>query len=108
MKLTATSVAWIFAAAFYAAGAIGFIPNSLLGAHGLFMTNPAHNIFHLLTGVGFTAVALTGSRASIVFMQTFGALYLFIGVIGFSATEPGGHGTCSASSISTPLTTSST
>ena len=84
---TATSVAWTFAVAFYAAGAIGFIPNQLLGPHGLFMTNPAHNIFHLLTGVGFTVVAFIGSRASIVFMQAF-----FIGLIGFLITEPGGHG----------------
>jgi len=92
MKLTGISVAWVFAVAFYAAGAIGFIPNPLLGPHGQFMTNPAHNIFHLLSGIGFTVVALAGSRASIVFMQAFGVLYLLIGVIGFLATEPGGHG----------------
>ena len=60
MKLTATSVAWVFAASFYAAAAIGFIPNPLLGPHGLFMTNTAHNLVHLLTGVGFTVVALPG------------------------------------------------
>jgi hypothetical protein len=90
VKLTAISVAWVFAAAFYAAAAIGFIPNPLLGPEGLFVTNIAHNIVHLLTGVGFTVVALAGSRASIVFMQAFGVIYLLTGVIGFLATGLGG------------------
>jgi len=91
MKLTAISVAWVFAAAFYAAAALGFIPNPLLGPNGLFVTNTAHNIVHLLTGVGFTVVALAGSRASVVFMQAFGVIYLLTGVIGFFATGPGGE-----------------
>src|SRR5262245_32620459 len=92
MKLTPISVAWLFAAAFYAAGVIGFIPNPLLGPCGLFKANTAHNMVHLLTGVGFTVVALAGSKASIVFMQAFGVIYLLTGVIGFLATGHGGEG----------------
>ena len=92
MKLTATSVAWVFAASFYAAAAVGFIPNPLLGPHGLFVADTAHNMVHLLTGVGFTVVALAGSKASVVFMQVFGPLYLFVGVLGFLATGLGGDG----------------
>src|SRR5262245_25881154 len=92
MKLTAVSVAWVFAASFYAAAAIGFIPNPLLGPHGLFMANAAHNIVHLLTGVGFTVVALAGPKASVVFMQAFGVIYLLTGVIGFFATGLDGEG----------------
>ena len=92
MKLTAISVAWIFAASFYAAGAIGFVPNPLLGPDGLFMTNTAHNLVHLLTGVGFTIVALLGSRVSVVFMQAFGGIYALTGAIGFLVTSHNGHG----------------
>jgi hypothetical protein len=92
MKLTAISVAWVFAAAFYAAGAIGFIPNPLLGPDGLFMANTPHNTVHLLTGVGFTVVALAGPRASVVFMQAFGLIYVLTGVLGFSATGMSGDG----------------
>ena len=40
MKLTATSVAWVFAASFYAAAAIGFIPNPLLGPVGCSRPTP--------------------------------------------------------------------
>jgi hypothetical protein len=85
MKVTTISVAWLFAASFYAAAVIGFIPNPMLGPHGLFMANPAHDMVHLLTGVGFTVVALAGSKASVVFMRAFG-------VIGFLATAHGGAG----------------
>ncbi len=92
MKLTAISVAWVFAAAFYAAAAIGFIPNPLLGPDGLFVANTAHNFVHLLTAVGFTVVALAGSKPSVVFMQDFGVIYLLTGVIGFLVTGSGGHG----------------
>jgi len=92
MKLTATSVAWVFAASFYAAAAIGFIPNPLLGPDGLFVANTAHNLVHLLTGVGFTIVALGGSKPSVVFMQAFGVIYLLTGVIGFLVTGQGGDG----------------
>jgi hypothetical protein len=92
MQITATSVAWVFAASFYAAAAIGFIPNPLLGPDGLFVTNAAHNMVHLLTAVGFTAVALAGPKPSVVFMQAFGVIYLLTGVIGFLATGLGGDG----------------
>jgi hypothetical protein len=92
MKLTPTSVAWVFAASFYAAAAIGFIPNPLLGPDGLFVANTAHNIVHLLTGVGFTIVALAGSKPSVVFMQAFGVIYLLTGIIGFLSTGHGGDG----------------
>jgi hypothetical protein len=92
MKLTATSVAWVFAASFYVAAAIGFISNPLLSPDGLFVTNTAHNIVHLLTGVGFTIVALAGSKPSVVFMQAFGVIYLLTGAAGFLATGQSGDG----------------
>jgi hypothetical protein len=36
--------------------------------------------------VGFTVVALAGPKASVVFMQAFGVIYLLRGVIGFLTT----------------------
>ena len=92
MKPKATSVAWVFAASFYVAAAVGFIPNPLLGPGGLFVANTAHNLVHLLTGVGFTIVALAGPKVSVVFMQAFGVIYLLTGVIGFLTTGFGGNG----------------
>lgn len=53
MKLTAVSAAWMFAAAFYSAAVIAFIPNPPLSPHGLFMANTAHNMAQLLIGALF-------------------------------------------------------
>jgi hypothetical protein len=90
MKRTAISVAWVFGASFYAAAAIGFIPNPLLGPDGLFVTNTDHNVVHLLPGVGFTVVAIAGLKASVVFMQAFGVIYPLTGAVGCLATGHGG------------------
>jgi hypothetical protein len=92
MKLTAISVAWVFAASFCAAAAVGLIPNPLLGPDGLFVANTAHNLVHLLTGVGFAVVALAGSKPSVAFMRAFGVIYALTGVVGFLSTGFGGHG----------------
>jgi hypothetical protein len=43
-------------------------------------------------GVGFTVVALAGPKASVMFMQAFGVIYLLTGVIGFLTTGFGGNG----------------
>ncbi|HSR66937.1 MAG TPA: DUF4383 domain-containing protein [Acidobacteriota bacterium] len=85
MKNIATTLAWVFAAAFAAAALIGFIPNPLVGKNGFFVTNTAHNLVHLFTAVGFVAVALAGSRASTAFMLSFGVVYTLVGLYGFIA-----------------------
>ncbi len=93
MKNLATTLAWAFAAAFLGATVMGFVPNPLVGPGALFVTNTAHNLVHLATGIGFVAVALWGENASIRFMQGFGVVYMLTGVAGFvllgSASE--GH-----------------
>lgn len=83
MKNVSITLAWAFAAAFLGATLLGFIPNPLVGSDALFVTNTAHNLVHLATAIGFAVVALLGQRASIRFMQAFGAIYLLTGVLGF-------------------------
>jgi hypothetical protein len=83
MKNLAITLAWAFAAAFLGAAVTGFVPNPLVGRHGLFVTNTAHNLVHLATAVAFVVVALRGETASIRFMQAFGVVYLLTGAIGF-------------------------
>lgn len=92
MKITATTIAWAFAASFYASGLAGFVPNPLLGEDGLFAANAAHNLVHLLTGVGFTAVALAGRKPSVAFMLAFGPVYALTGAVGFLTTGHHGDG----------------
>lgn len=84
MKNPAVTLAWGFAAAFFGATAMGFVPNPLVGENALFVTNTAHNLVHLATALGFAGVAIAGERASIRFMQAFGIVYTLVGLIGFA------------------------
>lgn len=92
MNVSATRLAAVFAASFYAAGLIGFLPNPLVGPDGVFAANWAHNLFHIVTAIGLTIVALLGPRPSTIFMIAFGPTYALLGVLGFLATGLGGHG----------------
>jgi uncharacterized membrane protein HdeD (DUF308 family) len=65
-------------------GVIGFASPHLLGLH----LTQMHNIVHLLTGglalyFGFAASA----NAARTFATIFGAVYLFLGILGFIAPE---------------------
>lgn len=84
MKNLSVIVAWAFAAAFLGATVLGFIPNPLVGENALFVANAAHNLVHLATAIGFAVVARLGEKASIRFMQAFGAVYTVTGLIGFA------------------------
>lgn len=79
----ASKISWIFAGAFALTAFVGFLPNPIVGAKALFVTNAAHNLVHLLTAVGFAAVALVGDRPSLLFMKAFGVVYFLVGVLGF-------------------------
>lgn len=78
-------LSWAWAAAFFSAGVIGFLPNPLLGPDALFVTNGAHNLVHLATAAAFAAMATLGSAAAVRFMKIFGVVYLLVGVLGFVA-----------------------
>ncbi len=82
MDTLGIKLAFTFAFAFIAATVVGFVPNPVVGSHGFFLTNTAHNMVHLLTAVGFIVVAVLGNTASIVFMKSFGVAYLLVGVSG--------------------------
>ena len=77
------AVAMAWAGAFFLATIMGVVPNPLVGHGAAFHTNLAHNLVHLATAAGFATVATLGSRASIIFMQSFGVVYLAVGALGF-------------------------
>lgn len=91
--LSATGIAWLLATAFTVTTVVGFLPNPLVGKDALFVTNAAHNLVHLATAIGFATVAMLGARASILFMKSFGVVYLLVGVLGFVVlgSAPEGH-----------------
>ncbi len=84
-KNIGVKLAWAFAVAFVGATIMGFVPNPLVGEGALFVTNTAHNLVHLLTAIGFAAVALIGNKVSTRFMLAFGVVYFLVGIVGFVA-----------------------
>ena len=71
MNTLGIKLAWIFSAAFLLVTVIGFIPNPIIGEKGIFLTNTAHNLVHLLTALGFAVVAVFGNTPSIFFHENF-------------------------------------
>ncbi|MFQ5435846.1 MAG: DUF4383 domain-containing protein [Anaerolineae bacterium] len=92
MNTLGIKLSQIFAAAFLLAAVIGFIPNPVVGSHGLFLTNAAHNLVHMATAIGFFIVARMGNQPSINFMLGFGVVYLLVGMAGFLVTGKGSTG----------------
>ena len=82
IMINAKTACYIFAAAFIAAGILGFIPNPLVAPDGLFAVNAMHNIVHILTGVVFAAGAMMLGQPRLT-LQVMGAVYAVVALLGF-------------------------
>jgi hypothetical protein len=67
---------------FVLVGILGFIPNPLVSADGLFAVNTAHNLVHLISGIVLLAGAFTSFGASLA-LKIVGIVYALIAVLGF-------------------------
>ncbi|MBL1277470.1 MAG: DUF4383 domain-containing protein [Ectothiorhodospiraceae bacterium] len=83
MNFQAQKVAWLLSGAFAISFFMARIPNPLVGTDGIFLTNLMHDLVHLLTAIGFVIVARMGAKASVLFMKSFGAVYLGVAILGF-------------------------
>lgn len=74
----------IIGLAFLAVGALGFVPNPLIGEHNaIFHTDTIHNMVHIVSGILFVLVALAMPPNAGMFCKVFGVVYLLIGIVGF-------------------------
>jgi len=73
----------IFGSAFILVGLLGFTPNPLVSANGLFEVNAMHNLVHLLTGAAFLfgGVVLHGKED--VTLKAVIAAYFGVAILGF-------------------------
>ncbi|MCG8415535.1 MAG: DUF4383 domain-containing protein [Pseudomonadales bacterium] len=78
-------LAIVFGATFILVGLLGFIPNPIVHAEGIFVTNAMHNLVHLITGAAFFLVMMFPGRESAVVMS-IGAGYLSVALLGFIVT----------------------
>lgn len=86
----AKKLAVVFGIIFVLVGILGFIPNPLVGATGLFETDTLHNLVHLLIGVILLIVAMSAPAASALWLKIFGVVYLLLAVLGFLLIPGGG------------------
>jgi hypothetical protein len=84
-------LALIFGALFVLVGLLGFVSNPLVGPGGYFMTNGPHNLTHLLIGAVLIFAGTQTERAAWISLMTFGAVYLLLAVMGYSAVGAEGH-----------------
>ena len=75
-----------FGMVFILIGILGFVDNPLVGDIGIFMTNAAHDVIHILIGI----VAIIAARGGwgTAFLKVFGAVYLLVALLGFWMGSP--------------------
>lgn len=86
----AKTLAIVFGIVLVIAGALGFVPNPLVGAGAIFDTNHLHDIVHLVTGLALLAVAFMAPAKSGLWLKVFGVAYLLLAVVGFLMVPNGG------------------
>ena len=77
----ADTLAKIFGGIFLVAGVLGFIPNPLISARGLFEVNTFHNIVHMITGG--VLLASPYYNAPVVTLRAVGVIYALVTLLGF-------------------------
>lgn len=80
---TSKNVSIVFGVAFLAAGVLGFVPNPLVSANGLFEVNLMHNLVHILTGGVFLVGGLGSERVAQTTLRGIGVAYVAVAVLGF-------------------------
>ena len=81
--LTSKNVSRVFGFAFIAAGALGFVPNPLVSANGLFEVNFMHNVVHVLTAGVFFFGASRSEKVARRTLQGVGIAYVGVSILGF-------------------------
>jgi len=75
----------VFGAVFVLVGMLGFVDNPVIGPAGIFETNQAHNMAHLLIGAVMLIAGFASERAAFLSLTIFGAVYLLLAIMGFAA-----------------------
>lgn len=80
---TSKNLTIIFGTTFVLVGLLGFIPNPLVSANGIFEVNAMHNLVHLLTGAAFLfgGVVLAGKEE--LTLKAVTTAYFGVAILGF-------------------------
>jgi hypothetical protein len=95
MPLNARTAAFVLGVVFLIFGALGYLPNALVGHMGngnpaFFATNNMHNLIHLISGI-FLLLGVYSSLGPSLALKILGVVYAIIAILGF-VTMGGGSG----------------
>lgn len=81
--MSAKKVALVLGVVFALVGVLGMMGTSIVGAHGMFMTNMTHDLVHLVSGLLLIFVALKSAGSAATVLKVLGVVYLLVAVLGF-------------------------
>jgi hypothetical protein len=90
ITIMAKKLAVVFGVVFVLVGVLGFIPNPIVGAGGIFVTDTLHDLVHLIIGIVLLIVAVNAPSKSSLWLNIFGVVYLLLAVLGFLTIPSGG------------------
>ena len=82
MNLNAKTAAMVLGIVFLIVGALGFVPNPIVGENGIFLTNHTHDWVHIGTGIVILLGAYSPLGATLT-LRVVGIIYAIVAVLGF-------------------------
>ena len=82
MILNAKTAAMVLGIVFLIIGALGFVPNPIVGENGIFLTNHTHDWVHIGTGIVILLGAYSPLGATLT-LRVVGIVYAIVAVLGF-------------------------
>jgi len=81
--LNSKTICIAFGSVFVLVGMLGFVPNPIVSAEGLFETNVMHNLVHLLTGAAFLFGGVVLEEKAGLTLKIVTAAYCGVAILGF-------------------------
>ena len=83
MMLNSKNITIVFGSVFVLVGVLGFIPNPVVSATGIFEVNAMHNLVHLLTGAAFLFGGLVLEGKETLTLKIVTSAYFGVAILGF-------------------------
>ena len=81
--ISSKNITIAFGSTFILVGLLGFIPNPLVSANGIFEVNAMHNLVHLLTGAAFLFGGLVLEGKEALTLKVVTGAYFGVAILGF-------------------------
>lgn len=87
MIVNTKTAAMVLGIVFLIAGALGFVPNPIVGENGIFVTNHTHDWVHIGSGIVLLLGAYSPLGAGMA-LRVVGIVYAIVAVLGFIMSGP--------------------